>query len=362
MKNMSTLIIPPIPTPISFTLPPDLVAKEPPERRGVARDGVRLMAIDRSEYTIDHTFFYGIGKFLVPGDLMVFNTSRTLPASLVGYGEPAGPLVEIRLAEHLPDDSWLALLLCQNGNTPFSCGIHKEMQIKFEPGLVATVYDKDDRIQRLWKISFSKSGTELMNSLYRIGNPIRYEYVSKPWDLDYYQTVYATYPGSAEMPSAGRPFTWKLLFELKRRGIRMAYISLHTGLSSYMDSDLDQRHISSEEEYFVSLATAEQINKTRSLGGRIIAVGTTVVRALETVAADDKGILKGGHGYTRLHISSSYRLKAVDGLLTGLHEPEASHLDLLSAFLPARRIQEAYNDAIQRKYLWHEFGDMNLIL
>jgi S-adenosylmethionine:tRNA ribosyltransferase-isomerase len=359
---MSTLVSPPTSNPVSFTLLPDLVAKEPPELRGVARDAVRLMVIDRSDYTIDHTFFYGIGKFLVPGDLMVFNTSRTLPASLVGYGKSAGPVVEVRLAEHLPDDSWLALLLCQNENSLFSCGIHKGMQIKFEPGLVATVYDKDDRIQRLWKIRFSKSGTELMNSLYRIGQPIRYEYVSKPWDLDYYQTVYATYPGSAEMPSAGRPFTWKLLFELKRNGIKMAYVSLHTGLSSYMDSDLDRRHISSEEEYLVSSTTAEQINKTHSLGGRVIAVGTTVVRALETVAAYNKGIVKAGHGYTRLHISASHRLKAVDGLLTGLHEPESSHLDLLSAFLPARRIHEAYKDAIQRKYLWHEFGDMNLIL
>jgi S-adenosylmethionine:tRNA ribosyltransferase-isomerase len=237
---MSTVISsPPISPPFRFTLRPDLVAKEPPERRGIARDAVRLMVIDRSDYTIDHTFFYGIRKFLVPGDLMVFNTSRTLPASLVGYGMPAGPLVEVRLAEHLPDDSWLSLLLCQKGNSTFSCGIHKGMQIKFDPGLVATVYDKDERIQRLWKISFSKSGTELINSLYHIGQPIRYEYVSEPWDLDYYQTVYATYPGSAEMPSAGRPFTWKLLFELKRNGIKMAYISLHSGLSSYMDSNLD---------------------------------------------------------------------------------------------------------------------------
>jgi S-adenosylmethionine:tRNA ribosyltransferase-isomerase len=360
---MSTVISsPPISPPFRFTLSPELIAKEPPERRGIFRDAVRLMVIDRSDYTIDHTFFYGIGKFLVPGDLMVFNSSRTLPASLVGYGKPAGPLVEVRLAEHLPDDSWLALLLCQNGSSTFSCGIHKGMQIKFDPGLVATVYDKDERIRRLWKIRFSKSGTELMNSLYRIGHPIRYEYVSEPWDLDYYQTVYATYPGSAEMPSAGRPFTWKLLFELRRNEIKMAYISLHTGLSSYMDSNLDQRHISSEEEYYVSSTAAEQINKTHSLGGRIIAVGTTVVRALETVAADNKGNVKAGHGYTRLHINASHRLKAVDGLLTGLHEPEASHLDLLSAFLPARRINDAYMDAIQRRYLWHEFGDMNLIL
>lgn len=349
-------------SPFSFTLPPELVAKEPPEHRGIARDAVRLMVIDRSDYRIDHTLFYNIEKFLVPGDLMVFNTSRTLPAYLVGYDKSGGPLVEVRLAEHLPDDSWLALLRCRQAVDPFSCGIHKGMQIKFALDLVATVYGRDERIQRLWKINFSKSGTKLLELLYRIGQPIRYEYVSKPWDLDYYQTVYATHPGSAEMPSAGRPFTWKQLFHLKRIGIKMANLSLHTGLSSYMDSDVDKRHIASEEEFFVSSTTAEQINKTHGLGSRVIAVGTTVVRALETVAADKEGNVKAGHGYTRLHITTNHKLKIVDGLLTGLHEPEASHLDLLSAFLPSGQIHEAYKEAIQRKYLWHEFGDMNLIL
>jgi len=352
-------------TRFSFTLPQELVAKEPPERRGIARDAVRLMVIDRSEYRIDHTRFYGIGKFLLPGDLMVFNTSRTIPASLMGYGKPVGPLVEVRLAEHLADDSWLALLRCQDGNSPFSCGIHEGIQIEFGQGLVATVYNRDEHIQRLWKIGFSKSGNKLFESLYHIGQPIRYEYVSEPWDLDYYQTVYATNPGSAEMPSAGRPFTWKLLFELKRNGIMMAYISLHTGLSSYMDSDLDQRHIASEEEYFISSKAAEQINTTHDQGGSIIAIGTTVVRALETAAAatdSTKVNVKAGHGYTRLHIDANHRLKTVDGLLTGLHEPEASHLDLLTAFLPAELMHQAYEEAIEQKYLWHEFGDMNLIL
>jgi S-adenosylmethionine:tRNA ribosyltransferase-isomerase len=309
-------------SPFSFTLSPELVAKEPPERRGIARDAVRLMVIDRTGHTINHTRFYRIGKFLVPGDLMVFNTSRTLPASLVGYGMPAGPLVEVRLAEHLADNSWLALLSCQDGDAPFSCGIHEGMQIQFDTGLVATVYNQDERIKRLWKIGFSKSGTELFESLYSIRQPIRYEYVSEPWDLDYYQTVYATNPGSAEMPSAGRPFTWKLLFKLNRNGIRMAYISFHTGVSSYMDSDLDQRYVASEEEYFISSKMAEQINRTHSLGGRIIAVGTTVVRALETAAAatdNSKGNVKAGHGYTRLHIDANHRLKVVNGLLSGLH-------------------------------------------
>jgi S-adenosylmethionine:tRNA ribosyltransferase-isomerase len=135
---------------------------------------------------------------------MVFNTSRTIPASLLGYVRPAGPLIEVHLAEHLIDGSWLALLRCQQYDNPFSCSISNGMQIEFAQGLVAKVYNQDERIQRLWKIRFSKSGNELYNSLYRIGQPIRYEYVSEPWDLDYYQTVYATNPGSAEMPSAGR--------------------------------------------------------------------------------------------------------------------------------------------------------------
>jgi S-adenosylmethionine:tRNA ribosyltransferase-isomerase len=152
-----------------------------------------------------------------------------------------------------------------------------------------------------------------------------------------------------------------LLLDLKRRGIESAYIVLHTGLSSYMDDELDRAHPASEEEYFVSRITAEKINSVRENGGRVIAVGTTVVRALESVA-DSDGWVNEKQGYTRLTINSQHRLKAVDGLLTGLHEPEASHLDLLSAFLSTAKIRAAYEEAIARKYLWHEFGDLNLIL
>jgi S-adenosylmethionine:tRNA ribosyltransferase-isomerase len=347
-------------TPFTFTLPPELSAKEPPERRGLSRDHVRLMIIDRASGDVGHTRFDHLGEFLRAGDLLVFNTSRTLPASLEGCAAPAGPCIEIRLAEHLPDDSWLALLLCQRGD-PFSCGLRKGMQISFGEGLTGTVEERDERISRLWRMRFSKSGAELMNLLYRLGRPIRYEYVSAPWNLDYYQTVYAREPGSAEMPSAGRAFTWRLLFDLQRRGIETAYIVLHTGLSSYMDDELDAQHPASEEEYFISETAAGKINQKREQGGRVVAVGTTVVRALESVA-DESGRIQPGHGYTRLHITAQHQLKAVDGLLTGLHEPEASHLDLLTAFLPAAQIREAYEEAVQLRYLWHEFGDLNLII
>ena len=134
-----------------------------------------------------------------------------------------------------------------------------------------------------------------------MGRPVRYEYVAAPWDLDYYQTVYAREPGSAEMPSAGRAFTWQLLFDLRRRGVEIAYIVLHTGLSSYMDDDLDAQHPASEEEYFIGPQAAAKINDARAAGHRIIAVGTTVVRALESVA-DEDGLIRPGRGYTRLDV------------------------------------------------------------
>jgi S-adenosylmethionine:tRNA ribosyltransferase-isomerase len=358
--------------PFSFMLPPELVAKEPPEHRGVSRDEVKLMVINRSNYQIEHAHFYSVGKYLRPGDLLVFNSSSTLPASLDGYLISSMGIIpiEVRLAEHLPDDFWLVLpnyktdgLNNKNNDDDNSLLpiFEKGMEIQFGHGLIAKVYEPDDNVPRLWKVQFSKSGTQLMELLYRFGRPIRYEYVSNAWDLDYYQTVYARQPGSAEMPSAGRAFTWKLLLGLKRHGIRMAYISLHTGLSSYMDITLDLQHPASEEEFSVSYRAAEMVNNTHIHGGRVIAVGTTVVRALESVASDNGNIVA-GHGYTRLHINANHKLKTVDGLLTGFHEPEASHLDLLTAFLSTDRIQKAYEEAIQRKYLWHEFGDLNLIL
>ena len=372
--------------PFAFVLPPELSAKEPPERRGLPRDQIRMLVIDRASGKIEHSRFDRIKNYLREGDLLVFNSSRTLPASLRGCAGGCGggnsrnltrsggsqnfaldhahaahgPCMEVRLAERLPDGSWLALLLCEQGD-PFGCGLRPAMQIEFAEGLTAKVMQRDSRIPRLWKLRFSVSGTELVDLIYRLGKPIRYEYVSAPWDLDYYQTVYATEPGSAEMPSAGRAFTWKLLLDLKRRAIDTAYIVLHTGLSSYMDDELDRQHPASEEEYFISATTAAKINQARENNGRVIAVGTTVVRALETVV-DVNDRVREQHGYTRLKIDHQHRLKVVHGLLTGLHEPEASHLDLLSAFLPAEKIRAAYEEAVAHRYLWHEFGDLNLIM
>lgn len=345
--------------PFTFTLPKELAAKEPAERRGISRDEVRLMVIERDRNNrVTHTKFNHLSEFLLPGDLLVFNSSRTLPASLKGC-QANNTCLEVRLAHKLPDDSWLALLLCQQGE-PFSCGLRNGMELDFGLGLTAIVEKRDTHIYRLWQIRFNQGDSKLIDSFYRLGEPVRYEYVSAPWDLDYYQTVYAVEPGSAEMPSAGRAFTWKLLFDLERKGIETTNIVLHTGLSSYMDDELDARHPASQEEYFISDEAAEKINRAKSKRRRVIAVGTTVVRALESAA--QQGKITPQHNYTRLHINANHQLKAVDGLLTGMHEPEASHLDLLTAFLAAEQIKDAYTEAVTRQYLWHEFGDLNLII
>jgi S-adenosylmethionine:tRNA ribosyltransferase-isomerase len=373
--------------PFSFVLPPELAAAEPPERRGVPRDQVRLLVLDRRTGRVAHSRFDRLCDYLRAGDLLVFNSSRTLPAALDGCAAGDGPCLEVRLAEHLPDDSWLALLVCPltlpsppggegrvRGGDPFGCGLREGLRIAFGRGLTATVHERDRHIPRLWRVRFSRTGAELIDLLYRLGKPVRYEHVSRPWGLDYYQTVYAREPGSAEMPSAGRAFTWRLLFGLQRRGVETAHIVLHTGLSSYLDDALDAQHPASEEEYLVSEAAAEKVNRARASGRRVIAVGTTVVRALESAADPSplplcsggrgvgaRGRVRAGHGYTRLHITAGHTLRAVDGLLTGLHEPQASHLDLLTAFVPAATVRSAYEEAVRRRYLWHEFGDLNLI-
>lgn len=351
---------------IDFELPDELCATQPPEARGKSRDDVRLLVIDRSNRQWHHAQFNELASFLRRSDLLVFNRSRTLPAVLTGSSTTLRTSIQIRLAERLIDGSWLALLVCGDDvslptNKLFACELHAGMKIQFPEGLQADVLTRDAAIPRLWRIRFNRSHEALLELLYRHGHPVWYEHLSEQWDIAFYQNVYASEPGSAEMPSAGRAFTWRMLFDLKRQGVRSTSILLHTGLSSYLDDDLDASHPASEEEYEIDAEAADAINKAHMAGGRVVAVGTTVVRALES-AADEKGFIKPTHSYTRMHIHAEHRLRCVDGLITGLHEPQASHLDLLAAFVSNPLLFDAYNDAIARKYLWHEFGDLNLII
>lgn len=340
---------------VQFTLPPELEAHSPAELRGLRRDGVRLMVLPRADGEPVHSRFDALGSYLRAGDLLVVNDSRTLPALLRARDEN-GNAVEVRLAHRRADDLWDVLLL--NGRTHIG---RAGMVLDFGNGLRGQILARRPDLPFLWRLRFETCCAPLLDLIYRLGEPVRYTYVQTALPLDLYQTVYAGSPGSVEMPSAGRPFTWELLLKLKRQGIGFASLSLHTGLSSSRDDAVDAMHPNYDEEFQVPSGTAHQVNETRLNGGRVIAVGTTVVRALETAAQVD-GTVAEMRGWTRLRVHCDTTLRVVDGLLTGLHEPQASHLDMLSAFVSPARLQSAYQDCIARGYLWHEFGDMNLIV
>lgn len=338
---------------ISFQLPDQLNASIPPERRGVRRDRVKMLVLDRQNGHVEHT--NNLEDYLKAGDVLILNNSRTIPAQLSGTyleGDNEKEVI-VRLAHRLSEDKWQALLI---GRPKWNKGD----KITFTPHLSAVVEESYSE-KPLVTIKFSICCNALFDQFYSIGQPIRYEYIETPWDLDYYQTVFASVPGSVEMPSAGRAFSWEMILKLKKLGIQIGFIQLHTGLS-YFESDKWSHHPEENtEEFIIPKETAKLIEKAKENGGKVIAVGTTVVRALEAMYLLNNKI-EGLHQWTNLYIDSSYPLKVVDGLITGMHEPEASHLDMLSAFIEPDMLNKAYENAIAKHYLWHEFGDMNLII
>ncbi|MBW5448855.1 S-adenosylmethionine:tRNA ribosyltransferase-isomerase [Cohnella sp. CFH 77786] len=338
-----------------FDLPSELNATMPPERRGVRRDHVNLMVLDRQTGATAHARFCELDRFLRAGDLIVLNASRTVPAVLRGRWRRSGAdmadRLEIRLARRVDDRIWEAL--------PVEADVRTGDTIEFAPGWEAGVIDTEPK--PFVRILFTLHGSRLIDHIYAHGEPVRYEYITHPWELDDYQTVYASVPGSVEMPSAGRAFSWELIFKLQRQGVKIAYVQLHTGLSYLLDDSAHLDPSDNFERYEVPLETADAIRQTKASGGRVVAVGTTVVRALET-AVDERGDSIARSGWTNLRIDRSVPLRVADGLITGFHEPEASHLDLLEAFIAPDLLYPAYEEAIRRGYLWHEFGDMNLIL
>ncbi|HEX4064195.1 MAG TPA: S-adenosylmethionine:tRNA ribosyltransferase-isomerase [Streptosporangiaceae bacterium] len=330
-----------------FSLPPELEAHEPAEARGLSRDGVRMLVSRRAAGEVSHHGFGELPDLLLPGDLLVVNTSSTVPAAVrIGAG------LAIHFSSPRPDGSWLIELRELRGaaTVPYHGGTPGQV-LDLPGGAVLTL---ENRVTtRLWR---AKLSTAVLPYLFGHGAPIRYSYVDHDWPLESYQTVFGTRPGSAEMPSASRPFTPDLVTRLVARGITIAPLTLHTGVSS-----LEGGEDPYPEPYDVPPATARLVNLTRSSGGRVIAVGTTVVRALETVAGVD-GTIKASAGWTSLVVRPESGLRAVDGLFTGLHEPRSTHLLMLSAFAGEDLLRRCYAEATERGYLWHEFGDVHLLL
>jgi S-adenosylmethionine:tRNA ribosyltransferase-isomerase len=340
------------PARLDFVLPPEREAHEPPEARGVARDDVRLMVSRTAAGEVSHHRFTDLPRLLLPGDLLVGNTSATIPAAVPVTGGSTAPDV-VHFSTPLPDGQWLVELRASDGPTtrPYQDG-QPGQELGLPAGAVLTLGSRFT--WRLWRARLS---TAVLPYLLRHGVPIRYSYVQRPWPIEWYQTVFGTRPGSAEMPSASRPFTPEVVAALVARGITFAPVTLHTGVSS-----LEGGEDPYPEPYDVTPATARLVNLTRRHGGRVIAVGTTVVRALETAARGGSGLVAASAGWTDHVVTPQGGVRVVDGLLTGLHEPRSTHLWMLGAFAPADLLSSCYAAAIERGYLWHEFGDLHLLL
>lgn len=325
---------------LEFTLPPALEAHEPPEARGLGRDGVRLLV--SSPAAVTHHRFTDLPSLLRAGDVLVVNTSATMPAAVA---VPDSPLA-VHFSTALPGGAWLVELRSAAAKAPFRSASAGERYPLFGGGSVTL--RRPFSSGRLWESDVDTAGRDVPEYLAAFGAPIRYSYVGTRWPISCYQTVFGVTPGSAEMPSASRPFTDRLVTELVSRGVQFAPVLLHTGVAS---PEAHERPY--PERFAVPPTSRALVARARAEGRRVIAVGTTAVRAIETDADE---------GWTDVIITPERGVRHVDGLLTGFHEPRASHLDMLAAIAGDDLLRETYREAVAGGYLWHEFGDVNLLL
>lgn len=319
-------------------------ATEPPEYRGVARDGVRMLVTDRQKRLHKDAHFYDLPWLLRAGDLLVVNDSATLPASIVAR-RSHGDAIRLHVSTRIDERLWTV-----EPREEVAAG----ETLTLPGGATATmVAPVEPRQPRLWYAAF-RLEAPMYAYLADFGTPINYAYLRRSFPLRDYQTLFAREIGSAEMPSAARPFTKSVVAELRDRGVEIATVTLHSGVASFEASEGP-----ATERFAVSHSTAERVNDARRKGRRVIAIGTTVVRALES-AATDEGVVA-TRGWTDLIIDETYRPKAVDALLSGFHDANATHLSLLHAFVDAALLQEAYEHAAESGYRYHEFGDVQLI-
>lgn len=342
-------------TAVDFVLPEDLHASAPAEARGLERDEVKLLVSDGGAVT--HGQFWELGRHLRAGDLLVVNTSGTLAAAVDGILSD-GRRVGVHFSAPTGDGTWVVELRQPDRSGPV-LDAYLAQSVALAGGasivLAGAHHANADGSVRLWR-AIPQLGMCPPEWLALHGRPISYRYLDGSWPIGMYQTVFANEPGSAEMPSAGRPFSHRLVTELVSAGVGFAPILLHTGVSS-----LEAHEPPQAERFEVTAHAARLINATRANGGRVIAVGTTATRAVETVA-EESGLVREGGGWTELVLSAGRPARAVDGVISGWHEPGASHLHLLEAVAGHDVVVGAYEQALQHGYLWHEFGDSALLL
>ncbi len=334
-----------------FDLPQELIAQTPLETRSQSK----LMVVNREDGSIYHKKFMDIMNYLNPGDCLVLNDSRVIPARLYGVREPNGGKVEILLLKRLSTNQWNVLVKPGKKAKPgdvlnFGDGLLK--------GEIINIAEEGSRI-----IEFSYSGIfeEILDKLGSMPLP---PYITEELkDKERYQTVYSKYDGSAAAPTAGLHFTNDLLNKIKAKGVNIAFITLHVGLGTFRPVKAENifDHKMHSEFYMVSKDTANIINTTKQNGGKIISVGTTSTRTLESIA-DANGMIKEVQGWTDIFIYPGYKFKVVDGLITNFHLPESTLIMLVSAFSNREYILNAYNEAIANKYRFFSFGDAMLII
>ena len=345
-------------TPIQFELPNQLACPEPTEKRGVERDAVRLLVTQDDEADV-HTTFESFDQFLNPGDVIVVNTSATRAAAVpldidtdtqgrVHFSTPLGNnhwLIEIRRIERNRTVRWSDGRMGQEFSLPNGAKLTLKSQ-----------FYEDRSLLNLWVAQLETESLSNLDYLKQNALPIQYENLHTSYPLSYYNTYFSSQPGSSEMPSAARGFTQNVIDKLMDKGVVIVPILLHTGISS-----LEENERPYPEYMEINPVAASQINTAKKKGKRIVAIGTTAVRALES-AVDSKGWVKPYAGMTELYIKSDHQVSVVTGLLTGFHEPKASHLHMLQSIAGYDHIKSAYQTAIQHQYYWHQFGDLHLIL
>jgi S-adenosylmethionine:tRNA ribosyltransferase-isomerase len=320
-------------------------ATEPPEHRGIARDAVKMLVTDRRTRSQSHARLYDLPSLLRASDLLVVNDSATMPAALLAL-RPDGSAVSLHVSTKIDARLWMV-----EPRAPVVAG-----EVLALPGrATATMLaPAEPQRPRLWYATFALDAP-MERYLAEFGAPIAYAYVDRRFALADYQTLFARNPGSSEMPSAARPFTPRVVARLHDRGVELAAVTLHCGVASF---EAPERP--GTERFIVPVETAARVNSARRDGRRVIAVGTTVVRALES-AATEEGVIASA-GWTDLFLDATYRPRAVDALLSGFHGPGATHLDMLRAFVDAELLESSYCEAGEHGYFYHEFGDVHLIL
>ncbi|OBK50415.1 S-adenosylmethionine:tRNA ribosyltransferase-isomerase [Mycobacterium sp. 1081908.1] len=338
-----------------FHRPPGSDASEPPEARGVARDAVRLLVARPGG--VSHARFADLGDYLRPGDLLVVNNSATMPAAV--DGRRGGRAIAVHFSTARGEKEWVVELRPAVDAAGHLTDVRPGERVELPGGaalVIGSSYPEPGADgARLWTARIILEGA-VGAYLSRHGRPIRYAYVPREWPLRYYQTVFARSAGSAEMPSAARPFSTELVTALVSAGIAIAPVTLHAGVSS-----AEAGEPPTPELFEVPAPTARMVNSARAAGGRVVAVGTTVTRALES-AANPAGVVGPAVGWTDLVLGPHRPCRVVDGLITGWHDAGASHLLLLEAVAGPDLVAAAYREAVARGYLWHEFGDSALLL